>query len=352
MPDTPTKSKEQKGAEAEVDSFRKHLGPFVVAAETTRMPMVFTNSGEPGNLIIFANDSLLSLTGYDREDLLGRRFDFLLPPGGTPEALAQLEAAFAEPAGNLLEIACRGKSGVLFWVAIFVGPVRDETGEIVLHFVSFMDLTRHKQAEDHLRFLLDELNHRTQNTLATVQAIAAQTLRGVVNQAALDAFQGRILALSEAHSLLGNEKWLAVSLRDVINRILQPFGVNDLEGKRFSITGEDVRLAPKVALTLAMVFHELATNAVKYGALSDGAGKVEISWRLEPAPDGDRMRLLWRERGGPPVAPPRRKGFGSRLIEGGLAQELNGDVHLDYRPAGLVCRIVAPIPPLASASHE
>jgi len=347
--DTTNKSEEQKDAEAEVDGFRTSLGPFVVAAETTRMAMVFTNAKDPAHPIIFANDSFLSLTGYERAEVLGRDFSFLLAPNADPAALAQVEAVFREPAGGLAEILCQGKTGGLFWLAIFVGPVHDQAGELVQHFVSFVDLTRHKQEEDHLRFLLNELNHRTQNTLATVQAIAAQTLRGVVNAGALDAFEGRILALSKAHSLLGRETWLAVSLRDVIDQILKPFGVSDHRVKRFSIEGEDVRLPPKVALTLAMVFHELATNAAKYGALSNGAGKVDISWQVEPGPQGDQMRLRWQESRGPPVARPERKGFGSRLIEGGLAQELDGEVHLDYEPAGLVCRILTPIPSVARA---
>ena len=129
------------------------------------------------------------------------------------------------------------------------------------------------------------------------------------------------------------------------SRILQPFGLNDRRVARFSIKGDDVRLQPKTALTLAMVFHELATNAAKYGALlNDAAGKIDIAWQVEPTPQGDRMRLRWQESGGPPVKPPDRKGFGSRLIEHGLAQDLDGEVHLRYEPAGLVCQITMPVP--------
>jgi len=201
------------------------------------------------------------------------------------------------------------------------------------------------QEKEHLRFLLAELNHRTQNTLATVQAIAVQTLRGSADKEVVDAFEGRILALSKAHSLLGSKHWQAVGLNEIIDRILQPFGLNDRRVAHFSIKGDDVRLQPKSALTLAMVFHELATNAAKYGALSnDAAGKIEIVWQVEPTPQGDRMRLRWQESGGPPVKPPGRKGFGSRLIEGGLAQDLDGEVHLDYKPAGLICQIIMPVP--------
>jgi PAS domain S-box-containing protein len=344
MPSDERSSKEQKDAEFEVASFRKGLGPFVVAAETTRMAMVFTDTKEFNYPLIFANDSFLSLTGYDREQALGRSFECLMARPTDPEVLAQVEAAFAGGSKSDFEICLGRRDGSTFWAAVFISPVRDKTGGVVQHFASFADLTEHKREGDRLRSLLDELNHRTQNTLATVQAIARQTLRGAADKRVVDAFEGRILALSKAHGLLGRKHWEAVSLRDVIDQILQPFGLNDRRIARFSVEGDGVRLQPKAALTLAMVFHELATNAAKHGALSNGAaGKIDIAWQVEPTPQGGRMRLRWQESGGPPVTAPDRRGFGSRLIEGGLAQELDGDVGLDYEPAGVVCRIIMPV---------
>jgi PAS domain S-box-containing protein len=345
MSNEENKSGEQKAAEADVESFRKDLGPFVVAAETTRMAMVFTDAKASDNPVIFANDSFLSLTGYDREEVLGQSLNFLMARGADPEALAAIEAAFEGRSHCHPEIRYRRKDGSLFWATIFISPVQDESGDAVQHFASFVDVTKHKQEKDRLRFLLDELNHRTQNTLATVQAIAVQTLHGVADKEVVDAFTGRILALSKAHGLLGRENWEGVSLRDVIEQILEPFGLRDRRVARFTVEGDDVRLPPKAALTFAMVFHELATNAAKHGALSnDAAGRIDIAWQVELTPQGDRMRLHWQERGGPPVTPPGRKGFGSRLIESGLAQELDGEVRLDYEPAGVVCQIVMPIP--------
>jgi len=343
MPSEENKSREQKSAESEVESFRKDLGPFVVAAETTRMAMVFTDAKESNNPLIFANDSFLSLAGYDREELLGQSFDFLIGRPADPEALAQVEAAFAGSSESEFEICCRRKDGSMFWAAAFISPILDKSGDVVQHFASFVDLSEHKQEEDRLRFLLAELNHRTQNTLATVQAIAVQTLRGAASKEVVDAFEGRILALSKAHSLLGRKHWETVSLRDVIDQILQPFGLKDRRVARFSVEGHDVRLQPKAALSLAMLFHELATNAAKHGALSNGAGgKIEVAWQAEPTPQGDRMRLRWQESGGPPVTL-GRKGFGSRLIERGLAQDLDGEVRLDYAPGGVVCQVVMPV---------
>jgi PAS domain S-box-containing protein len=344
MPSEENKSKEQQAAESEVESFRKDLGPFVVAAETTRMAMVFTDAKEADHPLIFANDSFLSLAGYDREEVLGQSFDFLMERPVDPRALAQVEAAFAGSSENEFEIRFRRKDGSTLWAAIFISPILDKTGNVVQHFASFVDLSKHKQEEDRLRFLLGELNHRTQNTLATVQAIAVQTLRGAADKEVVDAFEGRILALSKAHSLLGRKHWETVSLRDVIDQILQPFGLSDRRVSRFSVEGDDIHLQPKAALTLAMLFHELATNAAKHGALSNGAaGKIDIAWQAEPTPRSDRMRLRWQESGGPVVMPPGRKGFGSRLIEGGLAQDLCGEVRLDYEPLGVVCQIIMPL---------
>ena len=340
-----SKSPKQKAAESEVEGFRRDLGPFVVAAETTRMAMVFTDAKGSDDPIVFANDSFLSLSGYDREETLGQKFRFMIATPVDPEVLAQVDAAFEDHSESSLEMCFRRKDGGTFWAALFISPVLDEAGVTVQHFASFVDISKHKQAEEHLQFLLDELNHRTQNTLATVQAIAEQTLRGAAGDTVVDAFEGRILALSKAHSLLGRETWDAVSLRDVLDRILLPFGLNDRRPTRFSVIGPDVRLQSKAALTVAMVFHELATNAAKHGALSNAAtGKVDITWKVEPGAPNDRMRLRWQESGGPPVTHPSRKGFGSRLIEGGLARELDGEVRLDYAPAGLVCQIVMPVP--------
>jgi len=306
--------------------------------------MVFTDAKEPTEPIIFANDSFLTLTGYAREEVLGQSFDFLMARGGDAETIAEIKAAFEGKSDSDPEILCRRHDGSVFSASVFISPVRDDSGDVVQHFASFVNLTKHRQEQERLLFLLGELNHRTQNTLATVLAIARQTLRGMADEDTIEKYERRILALSKTHSLLGAENWNQVSIREVLDQILEPFDVLDDGIARVSIEGDDVRLQPKVALTLAMVFHELATNAARHGALSnDGAGHIGIAWQLETVSQGDQMRLRWRESGGPPVAPPGRKGFGSRLIENGLARELDGVVRLAYEPAGVVCDIVMPV---------
>jgi PAS domain S-box-containing protein len=306
---------------------------------------VFTDAKVSVNPIIFANDSFLELTGYEREEVLSQSFNFLMAQGANPDTLKTIDDVFQGQSNDRdPEIQYRRKDGTTFWATIFVSPVRDLDGVVVQHFASFMDTTRHRKEEGRLRFLLDELNHRTQNTLATVLAIAKQTLASAADGKMVGVFEGRVLALSKAQALLGRTSWDRVDLRQVIDRILEPFGLHDIQTERFKVAGDDVRLQPKASLSLAMVFHELATNAAKHGALSADAGRVSITWEVEPLSEGTWMRLFWKESGGPLVTPPGRKGFGSRLIERGLAQELNGEVRLVYDPTGVSCEIAMPIP--------
>jgi PAS domain S-box-containing protein len=339
------KSNEQKVAEAGIDSFRKNLGPFVVAAETTRMAMVFTDAKEFDNPIIFANDSFLSLTGYNREEVLGQSFNFLLAHGADAVALVQIESEFKGSTGGGSEVRYRRKDNSEFWAAIFISPVRDENGFVVQHFASFVDLTRHKEDEAQSKMLIGELNHRVKNTLSTVQSIVWQTLRTASDPRVIrESIESRLFALSRSHDLLTRENWRSAGLRDVINDAMKPFGVADGRAERIVIVGENIRFPPQAALALGIVFNELATNAVKYGAFSNGVGSILIEWTIEPTPVEVRLRLRWREQDGPPVTPPSHKGFGSRVIERGLAHEVEGSVDLDYRPGGLICTMTLRAP--------
>lgn len=197
---------------------------------------------------------------------------------------------------------------------------------------------RLRRAEARQRVLIAELNHRVKNTLATVQAMAGQTLRaGEPPEKAIAAFTARLKALANAHDVLTRESWEGAQLTEVV-AMCEVFGQD-----RIRAEGAPVRLHPRMALSLSMALHELATNAAKYGALSAEAGQVEISWEVREGPDGPSLNLRWKESGGPPVKPPARRGFGSRLLERGLAAELGGDVRLVYEPSGVLCAIDAPL---------
>jgi PAS domain S-box-containing protein len=339
------KSKGQVRAEKEVEEFRDELGPFVVAAETSRMPMVFTNSKAPENPIVFANDSFLTLTGYDRAEVLGHAFNAMIARSTTPDVLHRLAQAFDGTDESDFEIRYRRKDDSVFWVDLFVSPVRDRSGEIVQHFTSFVDLTRHKLEQAHSRMMIDELNHRVKNTLSTVQSIVTQALAAPSSISVIkESIVSRIFALSKSHDLLSEENWTGTGLQDLLGAALQPFGVANGRKERFLITGDNIRIPPKTTLALGIVFNELATNAVKYGALSNESGSIVINWSIKPGPEGDRLVLCWRERAGPHVSEPIREGFGSKVIRRGLAHELDGKVVLDFRPSGLVCTIDIPAP--------
>jgi two-component sensor histidine kinase len=189
------------------------------------------------------------------------------------------------------------------------------------------------------------LNHRVKNTLSTVQSIVWQTLRTTTDPKTIrQSIESRLFALSRSHDLLTREQWDSAGLLDIAHDALEPFGVSGGRADRIVIMGENIRFPPKAALALGIAFNELATNAVKYGALSNATGSILIAWTIETAPAGKRLLLSWKEKDGPPVRPPAHKGFGSRVIERGLAHELEGATHLDYRPEGLVCTMDIPLP--------
>jgi PAS domain S-box-containing protein len=343
VPAITNKSEQQKSAEAEVERFRGDLGPFVVAAETTRMAMVFSDAKEPDRPIIFANDSFLSLTGYDRKEVLGQSFNFLMAHGADPEALAQIRTEF-EGRSDGAEVLYRRKDGSEFWAALFISPVREENGDVVQYFASFVDLTKHKEEQAQSRMLIDELNHRVKNTLSTVQSIIWQALRTASDPNVIrESIESRLFALSRSHDLLARENWKSAGLLDVLHDALEPFGVSGGRAKRIIIKGENIRFPPKGALALGIVFNELATNAVKYGAFSNEAGSILVDCAIEQLPGGAPLIIHWQEKDGPPVAPPSHKGFGSRVIERGVAHELEGTVRLDYRADGMICTMTIPV---------
>jgi two-component sensor histidine kinase len=181
--------------------------------------------------------------------------------------------------------------------------------------------------------LVEELNHRVKNTLAILQSIAAQTFRSA-SRLERDKFEGRLRALAEAHNLLSTEKWQGSELGDVIGRVLQPYSLNN--PGRVKLFGPKVALSPRLAVVLSMILHEIATNAAKYGALSNEVGTVALDWEVVEESAGRKLRLIWTETGGPPVTAPVQRGFGSRLIERSARDQLGGEATVDFLPRGVV----------------
>jgi two-component sensor histidine kinase len=205
------------------------------------------------------------------------------------------------------------------------------------------ELAERRRVEKHQDLLLAELNHRVKNTLAIVLSIATQTLRHADTAEVFRAgFEARIMALAEAHNLLTESNWAGASLRAVIDSVLSPYRG---EGEpRYTLSGtSDIQVGPKLAVALVMSFNELATNAAKYGALSNEKGQVNVNWSIDDQSEPAALRVKWQEIGGPRVKTPSRKGFGSRLIQG-LSRDEAGKVEMDFSPAGLVCTFDLPLP--------
>jgi PAS domain S-box-containing protein len=232
--------------------------------------------------------------------------------------------------------------GIVRWVAARGRGIFDEAGTCIRMIGTAVDISERKRAEQHQRLLMDELSHRAKNLLAIVQAVAQQTFRdGGSPDTMRAAFEGRLGALSAAHDILTRQRWESAPITALIGATV---AAASADGERFELDGPDILLPPKTGVSLAMAVHELATNALKYGSLQSEAGHVSVTWTA----DGGRLRLEWRERGGPPVSPPRRHGFGTRMIQRGLAAELGGTVTMDFLPEGVVCRVDAPLPQVAA----
>jgi PAS domain S-box-containing protein len=280
------------------------------------------------------NQAATRLLGYTAEEAIGQPIDMLIPEDRPDEEPAILAKIRRGEQIQHYETLRRRKDGSLVDISVSISPIVDETGQIVGAAKIARDITERRERENRQKLLLSEMNHRIRNTLATVQAIAMQTMRSATAAERSD-FTARLQALARAHDLLTLERWNQTSPKDIIVRALEAF--DEQHRHRFRTMGpEMVQLESGKAMMLAMVFHELATNAVKYGALSTPGGHIAINWEEVGLGRSKRIRVQWQEAGGPPVVPPTsgawRKGFGTRLIE------LSGG-KLWYNPEGLTCTV-------------
>jgi two-component sensor histidine kinase len=269
---------------------------------------------------------------------------------GNADARSAVEIAKAGGVARFKGAANTAKGNPRFW-DVQVSPIFGNDGQPI-HLLSISrDVTDEWRAVSELKesverqaMLTGELEHRIKNTLAMVGAIANQTMRGESVSAAREAFAARLMILSRAHDLLTQTSWLGAPIKNVVEGALAPHRTGE---NRIHASGPDFELPPKQALALAVAVHELATNAVKYGALSVQDGYVSIVWCNELVGSQPCFHFVWTESGGPPVeAPaPSEKGFGSRLIERMLANDFGGAVKIHYRPDGVMCELIAPALP-------
>jgi PAS domain S-box-containing protein len=274
------------------------------------------------------------LFGYTADEVVGQSITILIPPERRNEETMVLDRIRRGERIDHYETVRRRKDGTAVDISLTVSPVRDAMGRIVGASKIARDITERKRAQEQQELLIGEIKHRIKNMLATVQAIAMQTLHSASAEER-SAFIARLHALANAHDLLTLESWNRAPLHDVVGRVLQPF--QEKHRERFLIEGHgDLWLSANRSVLLALVLHELATNAVKYGALSNGSGRVRVGWDIASNGQPARVILTWQESGGPPVKPPERKGFGSLLIERVAESEL-GAARFEFPPQGVIC---------------
>lgn len=339
-----------------VETTERVLAERRIAAEKERLHELFHQA--PGFMVIWngqehvfelANEAYYQLVG--RREIIGKPLLEALPEIGSQgfdKLLDQVYRTQETYVGRGISVYLKRdplKEPEQRFLDFVFQPIRDGNGHVTGIFAEGSDVTERVRSEQHQELLLNELNHRVKNTLTTVQSITSQTLRTASSmQSAQEAIESRLFALSRVHDVLTRENWDGAWIQEVLGHAMRPY--QTAGHSRIQCSGDDVRLPPNTTLALAMALQELATNAVKYGSLSSVTGEVVIAWHVDHTRERPHLMLTWEERGGPPVAPPTRRGFGTRLIERSLAQgQLAGEARIDFAPGGVVCTIDAPLGP-------
>lgn len=275
----------------------------------------------------------------DREMTNDDLLQLIHPDDRAPREALILQALMAQ---EDLEVEYRVNrpDGRQVWILVRGRAEYDANGAPLRAQGVSLDITDRKRAEERQRILVAELNHRVKNTLAIVQSLALQTHRTTDSPMEfMEALNARVRALARAHDMLTENSWEGLMLKDVISRTLEPYAGDGATGHRIEVAGPPVRLNAQAAVVLNIAFHELVTNAAKYGAISAAGGAVAVVWTVDASLDPATIEIVWTEQGGPPVEQPSRRGFGSHVLETGIAHELGGTVVLEFQRKGLVCRM-------------
>jgi PAS domain S-box-containing protein len=308
----------------------------LVAVERTRMPMVVTDARQPDNPIVLANRSFLELSGYTAEEIIGRNCRFLQGPDTDAEAVTQVRDAIASQSSIELELLNYRKDGTTFWNALHLDPVWDEEGKLAYFFASQRDVTERRRAqalEATERRLLREVDHRAMNALALVQGIVRLTKAETI-KAYMESVQARVATLARTHAMLARRGWSDIALREVIAAEIEGYGL-----ERFDVDGPEVLVAAGHIQSLALVLYEVAANAAAHGSLREEDGRVVVDWRTHETPG--LIRLSWRETGLPP-RPEKPSGFGGRMIDAILKQQLRGSIRRAWTDDGLELEMTFP----------
>ena len=305
------------------------------------------------NVTVFTQDRELRYTsisnpilGREMHEIIGHTDDDVIPAESRPAIDAIKGEALTSGVAKGGEVRVHFRGSVR-WLDLHIEPLRDVEGSLIGLTGAAVDITDRKEGEAHLRLLMRELTHRSKNLLAVIQAMARQTARhsGTI-ESFLDHFSARLQGLARSHDLLVQEGWHGASLLELIRTQLGHY--LDQAQPQISVEGPAILLRPEAAQSLGLALHELATNAAKYGALSGPDGRVSITWTRRAAEEGAGVEIIWNEKGGPDVAQPTNRGFGTLVIERNLSQSLDAEVELSFEPGGVRCRIVVPLAQLYS----
>ena len=323
-----------------VDIHDRHETEHRFRALTNCVPAFVWFASQDGELH-YLNDRWYEYSGQTPDQALPNGWAEVVHPEDRKAVMVAWTETRARRRGYAIECRFRRRDGVYRWYLVRADPMSANLEGPLAWVGSSIDIHELKLAEERQALLINELNHRVKNTLATVQALASQILQASPNLDGFrEGFEDRLISLAQAHDLLTASRWCGARLSDVVDRAVSPW-----RGARIDAGGPLVWLDPAQALSISMALHELATNAAKYGALSDGRGRVRIHWRLQPGNAGELLNLRWKECDGPKVEPPSHRGFGSRLLERGLGRELQGTVVLQFPPDGVECVVTCPVRP-------
>lgn len=338
-----------------VDISREKVAEAELRESELRLRSTFENVAvgvahiSPSGRWLRVNERLLDIVGYSRTELVQKTLHEITHPDDLEASLrlfAQLDAGDID--SYALEKRCIRKDGRVVWVEFTVSAQKGGGGAEPYFIAIVEEIGARREAEERQRLLLAELNHRVKNTLAMVQSIASQTLRQSRDPKSFVAsFMGRLQSLSGAHDLLTEQTWEGADLAELLRSQVGLNGI--IEDNRIRLSGPKLLLPPQLALNLALILHEMATNALQHGAFAREEGTVSVNWSIATEPDAAArvLRMEWLERGGPAIRSPRQSGFGTTLFERGLKLGLGGSFDLDWREEGLVARLTLPLPEAA-----